>query len=95
MTQEEMQKRILELEAQFAALNSYNTIPLDVGEAMKARIVGQNNFAVGQSTGGAPATITVVERDGANPPVNYTVAAPFAKQLIIRLGEQTYTVPAN
>lgn len=95
MTQEEMQKRILDLEARLDALNNYSSIPLDVGEAMKARIVGQNNFAVGQSTGGAPATITVIDRDSPNPSVNYVVCAPFTKQLIIRLGEQTYTVPAN
>jgi len=95
MTNEELTKKVQELQDQLDALKSFATIPLDVGEAMKARIFGQDAFLVGQTTTGTPATTTVTDTNGANPPVNYTVCAPFTKQLIIRLGEITYTIPAN
>lgn len=95
MTNEEITNKINDLQAQLDALKSYATIPIDIGEAIKARIIGQNQIAVGQSTSGTPGTLTVTDTNGVNPPVNYTVCAPFTKQLIIKLGEITYTVPAN
>lgn len=95
MTNEELTKKVQELQEQIDALKNYATIPLDIGEAMKARIIGQNELVIGQTTSGTPATLVVTDNDGINPPTNYTVCAPFTKQLIIKLGEVTYVVPAN
>lgn len=95
MNNQELQAKIEDLQRQLDALKSYATIPLDIGEAMKARILGQQAVITGQTNAGTPATMTVTDTNGANPPTNYTVCAPFTKQLTIRLGEITYIVPAN
>lgn len=95
MTNEEMQNKILELEARLDALNNYASIPLDVGEAMKARIVGQNNFAIVDFDAGVPDTLTVTDTNGANPPVDYDVCAPFPKQIQLKIGDTLFLVPAK
>lgn len=95
MDNETLLQMIQDLQAQIDALKSYDTIPLDIGEAMKARILGQNAILLGQTNGSTPATMVVTDTNGVNPPVNYTVCAPFTKQLTIQLGDITYLVPAN
>lgn len=95
MTNEEMQKKILELEAKMEMLNNYSTIPLDVGEAMKARILGKNNIAVVDFDEGVPDTVIVTDTNGSNPPVDYEVCAPFTKQIKLKIGETLFIVPAN
>lgn len=84
-------KRIDELQAQLDQLKSYATIPLDIGEAFKARIIGQNGTLLGKSNASVPATIGVF----VPPSTNYTVAAPFTKQITVVLDNVTYLIPAN
>lgn len=90
-TVEQLQAQIDELKAAIESFKNYSTIPLDIGEAFKARILGQSGLLVGKLAAGTPGTVGVF----IPPSTNYTVAAPFNKQLQVVIDGVTYIIPAN
>jgi hypothetical protein len=88
MDYQEIQRQIKLLQAQIDALKDYSTIPLEVGEAMKARIIPDGTPTAAAGTG-IPDTVTINEAG-----VDIVVAAkPFTGKLVITVGENSYIVP--
>ena len=88
MTNEEMQNKILELEARLNALNDYSSIPLDVGNAIKARII-PSGYISGRSTAGTPSTVTIVESGVAT----VIAQAPLTGKIALTIDNVEYIIP--
>lgn len=88
MTNEEMQNKILELEARLNALSDYSTVPLNVGNALKARIL-PSNFTSGRFVAGTP-SVQAVNEAGIGV---YNVQAPLSGKIGITIGNTEYIVP--
>ena len=92
MNNEELQKEIEMIKARLDALSNYVTIPLEVGNALKARIIPED-FMSGRVVSGVPPTQTVINTNGANPPVNYTVPTAFTGKIGITINNTEYVLP--
>ncbi len=94
MTQEEtnqlLLKQIADLQAQIDALRNNATIPFDIGEAMKARIVSDLGLASTSSKGATTENQTVNEAGVAAP---YTVLKTPDGFLQITLLSNIYYIP--
>lgn len=88
MDNQEIQRRINDLQNQLDSLKDYATIPLEIGEAMKARII-PDGFPTAAASAGTPLTVTINESGSAT----VIAAAPFTGKLAITTGGVTYTVP--
>lgn len=88
MTNQEMQQKIEDLQKQIDEMKNFNTIPFDVGGALKARII-PNGTAIAKFTTGTPSTVTVNE-GGVGTVV---AAAPFTYQALITFENTTLLIP--
>lgn len=88
MTNEELTIKVLELEARLNALNDYSTVPLDVGNAIKARII-PNDYVLGRTVAGVPSTVTINEAGVAT----VIAQAPLTGKIGITIDNIEYVVP--
>lgn len=88
MTNEELTIKVLELETRLNALNDYSTIPLNVGNAIKARILPTGSL-LGRTVAGTPSTVTINEAGVAT----VIAQAPLTGKIGITIDNIEYTIP--
>jgi len=88
MTSEEIQKEIIELKRRLDELGDYSRIPLEVGNAMKARII-PNDYVLGRSVAGTPSTVTINESGSAT----VIAQAPLTGKIGITIDGIEYIIP--
>ena len=84
---EQLQAQIDDLQRQLNELKDYSTIPLDVGNAFKARILGAT---ITGSTNASAVLVQAVNEAGS---ATYNVAKPMTGFINIIIDNTTYKVP--
>lgn len=88
MTPQELKKQIDDLQKQIDELRNYSTIPLEVGNAFKARII-PDGYVFGKTVAGVPSTVTINESGSST----VTAQAPLSGKIGITINGTEYIVP--
>jgi len=88
MENKDLLDRIKKIENEINLLKNYSTIPRDIGDAIKARVL-PNNFVVGRQGTGVPSTVSINEAGSSI----IEAQAPLSGKLELTIEGNVYVIP--